>query len=135
MHTLIEGKSLKLKFTGKLMTAYGGFALLARLFHCLDLERAITKMVPFVETSPNSTGVYPKVLKLGLTVAAWQKRQKPSAAAWHQEAKFEAEIPLYSQSDKLLFPQTQCICIQDSSATGVKLGHLLTLEPIDVAKI
>lgn len=71
MTSKLIGKSpLKVNFTNKLMTAYGGFAILARLFDRLKLEEAIEDMVPFTETSPNSCGVYSKVLKLGLTTIA-----------------------------------------------------------------
>lgn len=52
------------------MTAYGGFALLSRLFERLDLQSEVEAMLPFKEISPNSTGVFSKILKLGLTVAA-----------------------------------------------------------------
>ena len=67
---LIDGSPLKLSFTKKLMTAYGGFCLLSRLFERLNLQSEIEAMLPFTEVSPNSTGVYSKILKLGLTVAA-----------------------------------------------------------------
>lgn len=67
---LIGKSPLKIKFTSKLMTVYGGFTLLARLFDRLNLEKEIEEMVPFSEVSPNSTGVYAKVLKLGLTTLA-----------------------------------------------------------------
>jgi len=76
---LLEKSPLKLRFTNKLMTAYGGFALLSRLFERLDLENEVTNMMPFVEMSPNSTGVFAKVLKLGLTVAAGGYRYTHSA--------------------------------------------------------
>jgi hypothetical protein len=65
---LIDRSPLKLEFTNKLMTAYGGFSLLSRLFDRLDLEAEVQAMMPFVETSPNGTGVYAKILKFGLTV-------------------------------------------------------------------
>ena len=76
---LIERSPLKLKFTNKLMTAYGGFSLLSRLFERLDLAAEVQAMMPFVETSPNGTGVYAKILKFGLTVAAGGYRFTHSA--------------------------------------------------------
>lgn len=76
---LIGNSPLKIKFTSKMMTAYGGFTLLSRLFEKLDLQSAIETMVPFCETSPNGTGVYAKILKLGLTVAAGGYRYTHSA--------------------------------------------------------
>ena len=67
---LIDRSPLKLSFTNKMMTAYGGFAILSRLFERLNLPSEIEAMLPFAEVSPNSMGVYSKILKLGLTVAA-----------------------------------------------------------------
>ena len=67
---LIDSSPLKLSFTNKMMTAYGGFSLLSRLFDRLNLQSEVEAMLPFEETSPNSMGVYSKILKLGLTVAA-----------------------------------------------------------------
>lgn len=76
---LIDSSPLKLSFTNKMMTAYGGFSLLSRLFSRLNLQSEIEAMVPFEEISPNSTGVYSKILKLGLTVAAGGSRYTHSA--------------------------------------------------------
>jgi hypothetical protein len=76
---LIDGSALKISFTDKLMTAYGGFSLLSRLFERLSLESEVETMLPFKETSPNGTGVYAKILKMGLTVAAGGYRYTHSA--------------------------------------------------------
>lgn len=67
---LIDSSPLKISFTNKMMTAYGGFSLLSRLFEKLNLKSEVEAMIPFTEVSPNSMGVYSKILKLGLTVAA-----------------------------------------------------------------
>lgn len=67
---LIDSSPLKISFTKKMMTAYGGFSLLGRLFEKLNLKSEVEDMLPFTEVSPNSMGVYSKILKLGLTVAA-----------------------------------------------------------------
>ena len=66
----LETSNLKLTFTNKIMTSYGGFCLLAKLFEKLDLAQNVEQMIPVIETSPNSTGIYSKVLKFGLTVLA-----------------------------------------------------------------
>ena len=70
LEKLIDGSALKISFTDKLMTAYGGFSLLSRLFERLNLRSEVEAMLPFKEESPNGMGVYSKILKLGLTVAA-----------------------------------------------------------------
>ncbi len=67
---LIDSSPLKVSFTNKMMTAYRGFSLLSRLFERLNLKSEVEAMLPFTEVSPNSMGVYSKILKLGLTVAA-----------------------------------------------------------------
>jgi hypothetical protein len=77
--SLIGTSPIKLSFTNKLMTAYGGFALLSKLFDRLDLANETQKMIPFAEVSPNSTGVFAKILKLGLTVAAGGSRYTHAA--------------------------------------------------------
>jgi hypothetical protein len=56
------------------MTPYGGVALLAKLFEKLELKEPIEKIFPVVESSPNGTGIYAKVLRFGLTVLAGGKR-------------------------------------------------------------
>ena len=70
----LEKSPVKLNFTKKLMTPYGGFALVAKLFEKLELKEHIEQLFPVVETSPNGTGIYAKVLRFGLTVLAGGKR-------------------------------------------------------------
>jgi len=70
----LESNRVKLSFTNKAITAYGGFALLAKLFEKLDLQTAIERMIPFQEVSPNSTGPFAKILRFGLTVIAGGRR-------------------------------------------------------------
>ena len=79
LEKLIDGSALKISFTNKLMTAYGGFSLLSRLFERLNLQSEVEAMVPFKEESPNGMGVYSNILKLGLTVAAGGYRYTHSA--------------------------------------------------------
>ena len=70
----LETSGVKLSFTNKAITAYGGFALLAKLFEKLELRGAIEGMIPFQEISPNSTGPFAKILRFGLTVIAGGRR-------------------------------------------------------------
>ena len=79
LEKLIDGSALKISFTDKLMTAYSGFSLLSRLFERLNLQAEVEAMLPFKEESPNGKGVYSKILKLGLTVAAGGYRYTHSA--------------------------------------------------------
>src|SRR3990172_3344393 len=71
---LLERSPVKLNFTKKLMTPYGGFAILAKLFEKLGLKEQLEAIFPVEESSPNGTGIYAKVLRFGLTVLAGGQR-------------------------------------------------------------
>ena len=70
----LENSNLEMSFTGKMMTSYGGFSLLAKLFEKIELHENLERIFPVIEISPNSKGVYSKLLKFGLTVIAGGKR-------------------------------------------------------------
>jgi hypothetical protein len=70
----LQESRVKLNFTRKAMTSYGGFAVLAKVFEKLKLRQNIERMFPITERSPNSKGVYGKVVRFGLTVMAGGKR-------------------------------------------------------------
>jgi len=70
----LNESKLELTFTKKMITSYGGFCLLAKLFEKLDFRENIEKIFPFFETSHNSTGIFSKVIKFGLTVFAGGRR-------------------------------------------------------------
>jgi hypothetical protein len=61
------------------MTSYGGFSFIAKLFEKINLKENIERIFPITETSPNSKGVFSKVLKFGLTVFAGGTRFAHSA--------------------------------------------------------
>jgi len=66
----LENSKIELTFTNKLITSYGGFSLLAKLFEKINLRDNIEEIFPISESSPNSKGIYSKILKFGLTVLA-----------------------------------------------------------------
>ena len=70
----LEKSNIEYTFTNKLITSYGGFSLLAKLFEKIELHKNIENIMPVTEISPNSKGVYSKVLKFGLTVLAGGSR-------------------------------------------------------------
>jgi hypothetical protein len=70
----LENSNIELSFTEKMMTSYGGFSLLAKLFEKIDLSKNLESIFPITENSPNSKGLYSKLLKFGLTVIAGGKR-------------------------------------------------------------
>ena len=70
----LQNSNIEMSFTGKMMTSYGGFSLLAKLFEKIELHQNLERIFPVTEISPNSKGVYSKLLKFGLTVIAGGKR-------------------------------------------------------------
>ncbi len=56
------------------MPAYGDFLVIAKLLENLDFRAYVEEMFPCGELSPNSTGVYGKVLGFRLTVLAGGRR-------------------------------------------------------------
>lgn len=60
--TNIRINNIKIDFTRKKMTAYGGFSLLANFFKQIKLKEAIETIMPIQEYSPNSTGIYSKMV-------------------------------------------------------------------------
>lgn len=135
---LIDRSPLKLTFTNKLMTAYGGFSLLSRLFERLDLENEVTKMLPFTEVSPNSTGVFSKVLKLGLTVAAGGYRYTHSAFLGDSTEIYEKtfgvrRIPKSITAVTRFFNRFKSL--QDAEYLSSRLWHFMFNQVIPLAKI
>lgn len=72
--TNIEVNKVGIEFTGKEMTSYGGFSLLAMFFEKIRLKEALTKIIPVTELSPNSKGIYSKCLAYALVVYAGGNR-------------------------------------------------------------
>ena len=50
----LQNSNIEMSFTEKMMTSYGGFSLLAKLFEKLDLHENLEKIFPITEVSPNS---------------------------------------------------------------------------------
>jgi len=59
--TTAEVSKVKIAFTKRKMTAYGGFALLAAFFERIGFAQMIEKAMPIEECSPNGMGIYGKV--------------------------------------------------------------------------
>lgn len=64
-----------IEFTKKSMTAFGGVATILALFlEKIGFREWVERGIPIVETSPNSKGIYGKVLALFLTILAGGRR-------------------------------------------------------------
>lgn len=66
--TNLEVNKVKISFSKKAMTAYGGYSLLSKFFDKIKLKDFIAASIPIEEHSPNSLGIYEKVLSYILTV-------------------------------------------------------------------
>jgi len=65
---------VKIAFTPKELTAYGGFSLLSAFFDKIRFNEAIESLFPVAETSNNRIGIYEKVLSFTLTIFAGGSR-------------------------------------------------------------
>lgn len=72
--TKVEINKVEIQFTQKKITAYGGFSLLAAFFEKIHLREAIGRIVPIDEKSPNSIGLYSKILAYTLMIYAGGNR-------------------------------------------------------------
>lgn len=70
----LVSSQVKIQFTGKSITSYGGFALLAEFFSKIGLRDAVENILYIKEQSGNSMGVYSKVLSKILMVFAGGER-------------------------------------------------------------
>jgi Transposase DDE domain group 1 len=72
--TMPQVNKVRIAFTKRKMTAYGGFALIASFFERIGFAQMIEKAMPVVECSPNSMGVYGKTIAFIAMVYAGAER-------------------------------------------------------------
>jgi hypothetical protein len=72
--TKIEINKVGIEFTGRKVTAYGGFSLLALFFERIKLRELLEEVIPLKESSPNSVGIYSKLLAYILMIYAGGNR-------------------------------------------------------------
>jgi len=72
--TEIEINKVGIEFTKKKITAYGGFSLLASFFERIKLREFLEEVIPVRESSPNSVGIYSKLLAYILMIYAGGNR-------------------------------------------------------------
>jgi len=66
--------NLKIGFTNKKITAYAGYSLLAAFFKKIKLKEVLEEVIPIVEVSPNSKGIYSKMIAYFLMIYAGGSR-------------------------------------------------------------
>jgi len=79
--TTIWVNKVKIAFSKKKMTAYGGLSLMAAFFKQIRLREAIERVVPVREVSPKSTGIYGKIMMYFSMVYA-EERDLPMLDTW-----------------------------------------------------
>jgi len=72
--TNVEINKVRIEFTDKKMTAYGGFSLLAAFFESINLRGILEEVMPIHESSPNGMGIYSKGLAYILMIYAGGSR-------------------------------------------------------------
>ena len=72
--TTIQVNKVKIAFSKKKMTAYGGFSIIASFFQRIGFSQMIEKAMPIVEHSPNSTGIYGKTIVFVAMIVAGADR-------------------------------------------------------------
>ena len=65
---------VKITFTRRGMSAYGGFALIAAFFKQIDFAEMIKEALPVAESSPNGMGIYGKIVAYAAMVYAGAER-------------------------------------------------------------
>ena len=73
-NTKVEINKVRIEFTDKKMTAYGGFSLLAAFFEKIKLREIVQETIPIRESSPNGMGIYSKILAYILLIYAGGSR-------------------------------------------------------------
>ena len=65
---------MKITFTGKELTAWGGAcSVVAKFLEQIEFRQWVDGHVPVEEHSPNAKGIYPKVLSLFLARLTWPR--------------------------------------------------------------
>lgn len=72
--TTAEVNKVKIAFTKRKMTSYGGFALLASFFERIGFAQMIEKAMPIEECSPHGMGIYAKSIAFVAMVFAGAER-------------------------------------------------------------
>lgn len=72
--TMPQVNKVRIVFTKRKMTAYGGFALIASFFERIGFAEMIKKAMPIEECSPNGMGIYGKTIAFIAMVYAGAER-------------------------------------------------------------
>lgn len=133
----IQVNNIRITLTKKKMTAYGGFTLMAAFFTRIYLKQALEKIIPIHELSPNSIGIYGKLIGYIAMVFAGADRFSHLLYLGHEEviaAIFGAKrLPRASTTVTRLFGKLKKL--KEVETMSHTLWHYLkTLIPWNVIK-
>lgn len=130
--TNIEINKVRIGFTKKKMTAYGGFSLLALFFKRINLRGILQEAIPIRESSPNGMGIYSKVLSYILLIYAGGSRFSHLLYLGWQEVLTDlfavGRLPLASTTLTRLFKKIRKLKEVEEMSEGL-WGHLKGLIP------
>lgn len=130
MHTKytsnVEINKVRIAFTSKKITAYGGFSLLALFFNKIKFREVIEAIIPVRESSPNSIGIYSKILAYILTIYAGGNRFTHLLYLGCKEILSEVlsvkKLPLASTSLTRLFKKIKKM--KEVEELSISYGHI-----------
>ncbi len=130
--TKIEINKVRIGFTEKKMTAYGGFSLLALFFERINLRGILQEAIPIRENSPNGMGIYSKVLSYILLIYAGGSRFSHLLYLGWQEVLTDlfavGRLPLASTTLTRLFKKIRKLKEVEEMSEGL-WGYLKGLIP------
>jgi hypothetical protein len=130
--TKIEINKVRIGFTEKKMTAYGGFSLLALFFERINLRGILQEAIPIRENSPNGMGIYSKVLSYILLIYAGGSRFSHLLYLGWQEILTDlfavGRLPLASTTLTRLFKKIRKLKEVEEMSEGL-WGYLKRLIP------
>ncbi len=123
---------VRIEFTDKKMTAYGGFSLLAAFFEKINLKGILKEVIPIRECSPNGMGIYSKVLAYILMIYAGGSRFSHLLYLGWQEVFTDLfgvrRLPLAATTLGRLFKKIRKLKEVEEMSEGL-WGYLKTLIP------
>jgi len=130
--TKVEINKVRVEFTDKKMTAYGGFSLLAAFFEKINLRGILQGVIPVRESSPNGMGIYSKVLAYILLIYAGGSRFSHLLYLGWQEVLTDLfavkRLPLASTTLSRLFRKIRKLKEVEEMSEGL-WEHLKSLIP------
>ena len=130
--TNVEINKVRIEFTDKKMTAYGGFSLLALFFEKINLKGMLQEVIPIQESSPNGMGIYSKILAYILLIYAGGSRFSHLLYLGWQEVLADLfavkRLPLASRTLGRLFRKIRKLKEVEETSDRI-WGHLKRLIP------